>query len=101
MVFLGAFPVYRTLTAIAALGILLTAAYLLWMVQRVFLGPYVALHKDESGHYHPAGEIDPIRWNEWVVLIPLAVLCLWIGLVPQPLINIFKVSSNVITESLR
>ncbi len=101
MVFLGAFPVYKTLTSVAALGILLTAAYLLWMVQRVFLGPYVALHKDESGHYHPAGEIPPIRWNEWVVLIPLAVLCLWIGLFPQPLINIFKVSSNMITETLR
>jgi len=101
MVFFGSFPVYRTLTAIATLGILLTAAYLLWMVQRVFLGPYTAQHKDEGGHYHAAGEIPAMRWNEWVVLVPLAVLCLWIGLMPQPLINVFQTSSNTLTELFR
>jgi NADH-quinone oxidoreductase subunit M len=101
MVFLGAFPIYKTLTAIAALGIVLTAAYLLWMVQRVFLGPFVAQHKDESGHMHPAQDIPPLRWHEWVVLIPLAIICFWVGIMPQPLLNVFKTSSNMLTEMLR
>ncbi len=101
MVFLGAFPVYKVITSIAAIGIVLTAAYLLWMVQRVFLGPYTAQHKDESGHMHPAGEIPPLKWHEWVVLVPLAILCLWIGIMPQPLLNLFKVSANTLTEALR
>jgi len=101
MVFIGAFQVNKTATAIAALGIVLTAAYLLWMVQRVFLGPYTTQHKDEDGHYHEATEIPPIKWNEWVVLIPLAVLCLWIGIMPQPIINVFSTSANMLSELLR
>jgi NADH-quinone oxidoreductase subunit M len=101
MVFLGSFPVYKVLTSIAAIGIVLTAAYLLWMVQRVFLGPYTAQHKDDSGHMHPAGDLPALKWNEWVVIVPLAVLCLWIGLMPQPLLDLFKVSANTMTEALR
>ena len=40
-VILGAFSVakFQTLTVIGALGIVLGAAYLLWMFMRVFLGP--------------------------------------------------------------
>jgi len=101
MVFLGAFPVYKALTAVAALGIVLTAAYLLWMVQRVFLGPYTAQHKDEHGHMHPAGDIPPMKWHEWVVIVPLAILCLWIGIMPQPILNVFKTSANLLNEALR
>jgi NADH-quinone oxidoreductase subunit M len=101
MVFLGAFPVFKAITAVAAIGIVLTAAYLLWMVQRVFLGPYTTQHKDESGHMHPAGELAAMKWNEWVVLIPLAILCLWIGIMPQPILNVFQTSANSLTELLR
>jgi len=85
LVFMGAFPVYKTETIIAASGIVLTAAYLLWMVQRVFLGPFTTLHKDvETGTLHLAHDIPEVRPIEWVVLAPLAALCLWIGLYPQP-----------------
>lgn len=102
LVFLGSFQVYRTETAIAALGIVLTAAYLLWMVQRVFLGPYTALEKNtETGALVPAGDIPKMKLNEWVVLTPLAILCLWIGLMPQPWLNFMKTSLNVLVENLR
>jgi len=101
MVFLGAFPVYKTETAIAAIGIILGAAYLLWMVQRVFLGPFTALHKDvETGTLHPAHEIPEITARELVVLVPLGALCLWIGLFPQPLLNCMQVTLNHIVEGL-
>ncbi|MEZ4813633.1 MAG: NADH-quinone oxidoreductase subunit M [Bdellovibrionota bacterium] len=101
MVFLGAFPVYKALTAVAAIGIVLTAAYLLWMVQRVFLGPYTTQHKDADGQLHPAESIAPLKWNEWVVIVPLAVLCFWIGVMPQPILNLFQTSANMLTEALR
>ena len=39
LVFVGAFEVYRVVTIVSALGIVLGAAYVLWMLQRVFLGP--------------------------------------------------------------
>lgn len=91
MIFLGAFPVYKTETTIAILGVVLGAAYLLWMAQRVFLGPFTALHKDvESGTLHAAHEIPEVTAREWIVLAPLAVLCLWIGVFPQPFLNFMK-----------
>ncbi len=42
MVFLGSFAVYPLATALAALGIVLTAGYILWTVERVLLGPLKA-----------------------------------------------------------
>ena len=39
LVLLGAWPKYHALTIIAALGIVITAGYMLWMMQRVYLGP--------------------------------------------------------------
>jgi NADH-quinone oxidoreductase subunit M len=101
LVFLGAFPVYRTETLIAALGIVLTAAYLLWMVQRVFLGPWTTQHKDESGHLHAATTLEAMRLHEWVVVAPLGILCLWIGVYPQPFLNLLTSTLNALLETLR
>ena len=39
LVFIGAFPVWPLATLLAAFGIVITAGYLLWMLQRVFMGP--------------------------------------------------------------
>lgn len=101
LVFLGAFPGYKIPTLIAALGIILTAAYLLWMVQRVFLGPWTTLHKDEQGHLHAAATLEPIRVNEWIVLIPLGILCVYIGLFPQPVLNYLTSTLNALLQTLR
>ena len=101
LVFMGAFPVYKTETIIAALGIVLTAAYLLWMVQRVFLGPFTTLHKDvATGALHPAHEIEPLTLREWVVLAPLGALCVIVGIVPQPFLDLMKTTLNQLIEVL-
>ena len=39
LVFIGAFPVWQGATLLAAFGIVVTAGYLLWMLERVFMGP--------------------------------------------------------------
>lgn len=101
LVFLGAFPVYKTETIIAASGIVLTAAYLLWMAQRVFLGPWTTQHKDvETGTMHLATGIKEITLREVVVLAPLGALCVFIGICPQPFLNLIKVSVNQLIEVL-
>jgi len=41
-VFVGSFQTMQTLTILAAVGIVVTAGYVLWMLQRVFFGPLVA-----------------------------------------------------------
>ena len=39
LVFVGSFPTLQVATILAAFGIVITAGYLLWMLQRVFMGP--------------------------------------------------------------
>jgi NADH-quinone oxidoreductase subunit M len=98
LVFMGAFPVYKTETIIAGAGIVLTAAYLLWMVQRVFLGPFTTLHKDGAGALHGAHEIPEVTLRELVVLAPLGAWCVIIGVYPQPILDLIKVSVNKLLE---
>ena len=43
-VFLGAFPAWHIHTVIAALGVVLTAGYILWMIQRSVFGPVNKKH---------------------------------------------------------
>jgi NADH-quinone oxidoreductase subunit M len=65
----------RALTAVATLGVILAAAYVLWMVQRVLYGELA----------NPANRALPdLRLREAFVLVPLAVLALFMG-VASPL----------------
>ena len=84
MVFMGAFPVYRTLTIIAALGLIIGAAYILWMLQRVFLGPRNTKYDD----------LRDISARELFTLVPLAVIVLLLGVYPMPVLNLMKVTLN-------
>ena len=95
LVFLGAFnsnlgsgpwahPMvdFTTLTAISAVGVVLTAAYLLWMMQRVFFGP---LNEKYKGYADLTG-------REKFTLIPLVIVVIALGVYPKPLINLTQVS---------
>jgi NADH-quinone oxidoreductase subunit M len=55
-------------------GVILSAAYMLWLVQRLFYGP-----ASELALARPAADL---KWNESVVLWPLAVLMLVMGVAP-------------------
>ncbi len=102
LVFMGAFPVYKTETIIAAAGIVLTAAYLLWMMLRVFLGPFTTKHKDvATGHLHLAHEIPEINAREVFCILPLALLCLWVGILPQPFLDLMKATLNQLVGILQ
>jgi len=57
------------------LGIVLGAAYLLWLYQRVFWG---TVKHDENR------SLPDLNWREVATLAPLVVLCFWIGLYPKP-----------------
>ncbi len=82
MVFIGAFPVWRTLTIISILGIILTAAYLLWTLQRVFFG---ATNPKYEG-------IADINSRELFTLIPLAVIVIYLGVWPHPVMELMNTS---------
>lgn len=50
LILVGAFEMNRALTAIAALGIVLGAYYMLWLVQRMFFGPLREPSSDHAAH---------------------------------------------------
>ena len=78
LVLIGTFLWSKTATAFASLGIILAAAYLLWMVQRVAFGV-------PSPHQLP--NLKDLSRREWATLAPLVVLVFWIGLYPNPLVS--------------
>jgi NADH-quinone oxidoreductase subunit M len=63
----------------ACLGVVITAAYLLWMVRRVFFGPL--------RHAEQATWPDLTR-RELACLVPLAVLTILFGVWPQPMLDL-------------
>jgi NADH-quinone oxidoreductase subunit M len=64
---------------LAALGVILAAIYILYMFQKLFLGP---LTKDENRN------LKDLNWREVVTLVPLLVLIFWIGLYPAPFFGV-------------
>ena len=75
MILQGAFAANRVWAYWAVLGIVLGAAYLLWLYQRVFWGKVT---KDENK------DLPDLNARELATLVPLVVLCFWIGLYPKP-----------------
>ncbi len=84
MIFIGAFPAFRTITMISALGIIIGAAYVLWMLQRVFLGP-----KNDKWDNLP-----DINAREMFTLVPIGILVLLFGVYPMPVLDLMKVTLN-------
>jgi NADH-quinone oxidoreductase subunit M len=77
MCFIGAFPVYRLYTILAISGIIITAAYMLWTLQRVFFGTTNPKYEG----------ITDINARELWTLIPLAAIVVFLGIYPHPILN--------------
>ncbi len=74
MILLGAFQSNVVYGVLAASGVILGAAYMLWMFQRVYLGEVKPENKD----------MQDLSWREEWVLIPIVILIFVIGLYPAP-----------------
>ena len=65
----------------AVLGIVLGAAYLLWLFQRTMLGP---ITNPKNEHLHD------LNFREICVVLPLIAWCFWIGLYPKQHFDILE-----------
>jgi len=88
MTFIGAFPRYRALTILAATGVIVTAAYHLWALQRMFLGKFREEWRKNKYLEPFGGKFPEINERELFSLAPLAVLVLVLGFWPRPLLNL-------------
>jgi len=76
---------------LASLGIILAAAYMLWMVQRVAFGVPAK---------HQIAHLTDLNGREMAMLIPLFVLVFWIGVYPSPLLAPMHSTVNRLVQRL-
>jgi NADH-quinone oxidoreductase subunit M len=75
MILQAAFAANRIWAYWAVSGVVIGAAYLLWLYQRVFWGKVT---NEENAH------LKDLNTRELATLVPLVVLCFWIGIYPKP-----------------
>ncbi len=92
MVFIGSFPKYPVITGLAVIGVVLSAAYILRMVQRMFLGEF---NTKWSG-------LTEINTREIIAVTPLLLLTVALGVYPKPLITMISATlQNIVTQVMR
>ena len=92
MVILGALQANFWYAFLAAMTLIVGAAYTLWMVKRVFWGPVINPE---------VSKLNDINAREFGILAVLAVAVLWMGVYPQPVIEVMHVSiANLLEQAL-
>jgi NADH-quinone oxidoreductase subunit M len=92
LVTLSSWNYSRVLAAISAFTVILTAAYILWAIQRVYLG---AEYKGPHGDH-----LSPITPRELAIATPLVFFAILFGVAPQILFNYVTPSVNRQVETL-
>ncbi len=88
----GAFEANPAWAAWGALGIILNAAYMLWLYQRMFFGT-IDNPKNEK--------LSDMNAREWAYMIPLVIMSLWIGVYPKPFLEFIQRPVNAVVKQIR
>ncbi|MSU76529.1 MAG: NADH-quinone oxidoreductase subunit M [Gemmataceae bacterium] len=89
LIFFGMYDLRPVLAILGTGGIILGAWYLMSMLRQVFFGEL----KEPDTHGH---EVHDINAREVAALAPLLVLCLLLGVYPQPVLNSVKPDIEVV-----
>lgn len=96
--FMGEFPIIQGAylanwrwALLAATGIILGAAYMLWLYQRVMLGKLPEKHAD----------LKDLNTREMITLLPLVFLAFWIGLYPKPFFKVIELPVKYIVMKVQ
>jgi NADH-quinone oxidoreductase subunit M len=91
-VVLGTWSYSRALAVVAASVVILTAGYILWTIQRVYLGPeYKGPHGDA---------ITPMSVREVAIAVPLMVFAILFGVYPRALLDYTTPSINKTVDDM-
>jgi NADH-quinone oxidoreductase subunit M len=90
LILMGAFKDNFLVAVIASLGVIIGAAYMLWLYKRVVFGKLVNLQLKEM--------VD-LNKSELFILTSLAIPTLFFGFYPEPLINTIEVSIEDLIET--
>jgi len=87
----GAFQVSKAWAAWGSLGVVLGAAYLLWLYQRVMFGPVTQFANEN---------LPDLNLREFTTLVPLVILAFWIGIYPKPFFALIEKPVQKIVEQV-
>jgi NADH-quinone oxidoreductase subunit M len=82
---------------VSALGVIMAAVYLLYMFQRMFLGPEGSIVEEVKKHGHTLRDLN---WREILTMVPLLIFIFWIGLYPAPFFKLMEPSVSKLAEAL-
>ncbi|MFN7995447.1 MAG: NADH-quinone oxidoreductase subunit M [Bryobacteraceae bacterium] len=90
LVLLGTYRAHPILAIVAAIGVLAATFYALRLVQRAFHGP------NENGW-----AVSDLASREGVIIALMAASLLWLGLYPQPILNIFSPTLHALETTVQ
>jgi NADH-quinone oxidoreductase subunit M len=76
----------------AALGVILSACYMLWLYQRTFFGKA----SESLSHHMP-----DLSTREWAAILPLVILMVWMGTFAQSFLPSISVQNTAILEQTK
>jgi NADH-quinone oxidoreductase subunit M len=89
---LGAFLWDPRFVVVAGLGVILSAVYMLWMFQRVYLGP-ITNDKNEK--------LPDLQPREWASVLPLCALAIAMGVFPSWFLAPMELSVKKVVERVQ
>ncbi|MFG1500431.1 NADH-quinone oxidoreductase subunit M [Halobacteriovorax sp. XZX-3] len=90
LIFLGIYNRFTTITVLAVIGLLLGAAYLLWMFKRMFFGEVIEENKSYTD----------MNAREIFYMVPLCIAVILFGIWPSPLLDMMKASVGKLVSLL-
>jgi len=84
--------------ALSALGVIMAAIYILFMFQRMFLGPEGSVVGDSKQHGH---SLRDLNWREIATIVPILIFIFWIGLYPKPFFDLMGPTVDNLVAALQ
>jgi NADH-quinone oxidoreductase subunit M len=91
LVLIGSFKTAPIATTIAAIGVILGAAYMLWAIQRLL---YQKLDKPENA------SLTDLNKRELALLVPILACILWLGVYPKPVLSRMEAASSRLVQQV-
>jgi NADH-quinone oxidoreductase subunit M len=84
--------------AISALGVIMAAVYILFMFQKMFLGPQGEVVEEAQHH---GRSLRDLNWREIATIAPILLFIFWIGLYPKPFFTLMAPTIDKLVAGLQ